>query len=66
MDSLEKFYWHFGIREGGSDTADNIDAKFFIENYASLVRESLQNSLDAQADETKPVVVTRMFVTTSK
>lgn len=61
MDSLEKFYWHFGIREGGSDTADNIDAKFFIENYASLVRESLQNSLDAQADETKPVVVTYKF-----
>lgn len=61
MESLDNFYWHFGIREGGSDTADNIDAKFFIENYASLVRESLQNSLDAQLDEKQPVVVTYKF-----
>lgn len=58
---MEHFYWHFGVREGGSDTADNIDAKFFTENYASLVRESLQNSLDAQADETKPVTVSYQF-----
>ncbi len=58
---MENFYWHFGIREGGSDTADNIDAKFFTESFASLVRESLQNSLDAQSDETKPVTVTYKF-----
>lgn len=58
---MEDFYWHFGVREGGSDTADNIDAKFFIQDYASLVRESLQNSLDVQADESKPVVVTYRF-----
>lgn len=61
MERLDNFYWHFGIREGGSDTADNIDAKFFIDNYASLVRESLQNSLDAQLDGEKPVVVTYRF-----
>ncbi len=61
MGNMENFKWHFGVREGGSDTADNIDAKFFTENYASLVRESLQNSLDAQADETKPVTVTYRF-----
>lgn len=61
MASMEKFKWHFGAREGGSDTADNIDAKFFTENYASLVRESLQNSLDAQSDETNPVTVTYKF-----
>ena len=58
---MEDFYWHFGVREGGSDTADNIDAKFFIQDYASLVRESLQNSLDVQAEESKPVVVTYRF-----
>ena len=61
MESLNNFHWHFGVREGGSDTADNIDAKFFVENYASLVRESLQNSLDAQLDENIPVVVTYRF-----
>ena len=61
MGNMDDYYWHFGIREGGSDTADNIDAKFFNEDYASLVRESLQNSLDVQEDETKPVVVTYRF-----
>lgn len=61
MGGINDYYWHFGIREGGSDTADNIDAKFFTEDYASLVRESLQNSLDVQDDETKPVVVTYRF-----
>lgn len=61
MDSINNYYWHFGIREGGSDTADNIDAKFFTEDYASLVRESLQNSLDVQDDETNPVIVTYRF-----
>lgn len=61
MDIMEQFKWHFGVREGGSDTADNIDAKFFTDKYASLVRESLQNSLDAQDDETKPVTVTYRF-----
>lgn len=61
MVNLDNFYWHFGVREGGSDTADNIDAKFFTENWASLVRESLQNSLDAQADEAHPVVVSYHF-----
>ena len=60
---MEDFFWHFGVREGGSDTADNIDAKFFIDNYASLVRESLQNSLDAQADPTQPVRVSYKFGT---
>lgn len=58
---MDNFNWHFGVREGGSDTADNIDAKFFTENYASLVRESLQNSLDAQYDESKPITVTYRF-----
>ena len=61
MENMDDYYWHFGIREGGSDTADNIDAKFFTEDYASLVRESLQNSLDVQEDETKPVVVSYRF-----
>jgi len=61
MNGMNYFNWHFGIREGGSDTSDNIDAKFFTENYASLVRESLQNSLDAQSDETQPVVVIYRF-----
>ena len=61
MNGMDYFNWHFGIREGGSDTSDNIDAKFFTENYASLVRESLQNSLDAQSDEAQPVVVTYRF-----
>lgn len=61
MENMNNFKWHFGIREGGSDTADNIDAKFFTDKYASLIRESLQNSLDAQDDETKPVTVTYRF-----
>lgn len=58
---MENHYWHFGTREGGSDTADNIDAKFFTEDYTSLVRESLQNSLDEQADENQPVIVSYRF-----
>lgn len=58
---MADFHWHFGRRSGGSDVADNIDAKFFNEDYASLVRESLQNSLDAQANNDEPVVVTFKF-----
>lgn len=58
---MKDFIWHFGVRDGGSDTADNIESKFFIDKYASLVRESLQNSLDAQADSTRPVHVSYRF-----
>lgn len=61
MATMNDFFWHFGERHGGADIADNIDAKFFTERYASLVRESLQNSLDAQADKNKPVVVKYSF-----
>lgn len=50
--------WHFK-EEGGRDIGPNdpIDEKFKGQPYYSIVREALQNSLDAVDDENLPVTV---------
>lgn len=47
--------WHFAPRYGGEDTADNAVGKFFRDPFASLVRESIQNSLDVAFNDSEPV-----------
>ena len=54
--------WHFDYR-GGQDQGPN-DAKsitFRKDSTAALVRESIQNSLDAVYDVTQPVEVVFRF-----
>lgn len=49
--------WHFG-KEGGRDRGASLLSQEFGRNsYYSFVRESIQNSLDAVNDESKPVRV---------
>lgn len=59
MSSSEKnCCWHFAKKTGGRDEGPNsATASMFKNGYSSLVRESIQNSLDAVYDETKPVKV---------
>lgn len=55
--------WHFSPQNGGVDRGPN-DAKgtIFVKTpYKSLVRESIQNSLDAAIDDTNPVRVAFRF-----
>lgn len=59
--SSANYSWHFGLRSGGEDKADSVVGKFFKEQYASLVRESIQNSLDVANDPTQPVTMTFKF-----
>ena len=59
--------WHFDPR-GGQDQGPN-DAKsiaFRKDSTAALVRESIQNSLDAVYDITKPVEVVFRFKKVTK
>ena len=46
-------------KNGGTGTADNIAGKLFMNDYAPLVRESIQNSLDVAVQD--PVIVTFKF-----
>jgi hypothetical protein len=54
--------WHFKA-EGGRDVGPNdpVDEKFKGQPYYSIVREAIQNSLDAVDDENKPVKVDFSF-----
>jgi len=54
--------WHFK-EEGGRDVGPNdpVDEKFKGQPYYSIVRESIQNSLDAVKDENNPVIVVFNF-----
>lgn len=50
--------WHFDPQTGQDEGPnDALTQNFKKSPYVSLIRESIQNSLDAVADETKPVVV---------
>lgn len=54
--------WHFG-NEGGRDVGynDPLETNFLKHPYISIVRESIQNSLDVVADETQPVRIEYSF-----
>ena len=55
--------WHFAPQEGGREDGPN-DAmmqNFKASPYKALVREAVQNSLDAVLDSTKPVRVEFTF-----
>lgn len=61
MSIAEKYCkWNFAPRVGGIDQGPNeaIADIFKKLQYASLVRESIQNSLDAAKNEDEPVIVT--------
>ena len=49
--------WHFAEQLGGADVGPNdpMSENFKKTPYASLIRESVQNLLDAVKDTTKPV-----------
>lgn len=51
--------WHFAEQTGGTDIGPNdaMSQIFKKDKYRALVRESIQNSLDAVYDNTKPVEV---------
>ena len=51
--------WHFAKREGDGDNGPNsaMSQNFVQFPCSALIRESIQNSLDAILDTTKPVVV---------
>ena len=55
--------WHFARQLGGSDSGPNeaMGENFKKTPYASLVREAIQNSLDAVDDESIPVTVCFQF-----
>ena len=57
---MDRYKWVFK-QNGGTATADNIAGKLFLNDYAPLVRESIQNSLDAAVDKNKPVKVIYKF-----
>src|SRR5690554_2188768 len=54
--------WHFKL-EGGRDVGPNdpVDEKFKGQPYYSIVREAIQNSLDAIDNENEPVKVDFSF-----
>lgn len=49
--------WHFGLESGREQLSDPMSDHFRDDLYTSLVRESIQNSLDAAADNPDPVRV---------
>ena len=55
--------WYFAEALGGQDQGPNeaMSETFKKLPYASLVRESIQNSIDAQLDKNQPVVVSFEF-----
>lgn len=58
MSSVEKnCRWHFATFSGGREDGPNepMQENFKKTPYASLIRESIQNSLDVCLDNTKPV-----------
>lgn len=57
---MERYKWVFK-ENGGTANADNIAGKLFLNDYAPLVRESIQNSLDAAISKTEPVKVVYRF-----
>lgn len=65
MNNAEKHcQWHFAQSLGGQEQGpkDAVGETFKKEKYESLVRESIQNSLDVASDvEGKPVIVSFMF-----
>ncbi len=59
--------WHFAQSLGGLDQGPNdaMGENFKKDPYESLVREAIQNSIDAQADPNVPVIVTFSFKKTT-
>jgi len=59
--------WHFAKSLGGQDQGPNdaMGENFKKAPYDSLVREAIQNSIDAQADPDVPVIVTFGFKKTT-
>lgn len=57
---MNRYKWVFK-ENGGTANADNIAGKLFLNDYAPLVRESIQNSLDAAISKTEPVKVIYKF-----
>lgn len=59
--------WHFAQSLGGQDQGPNdaMGENFKKSPFDSLVREAIQNSIDAQADPDKPVVVSFNFKSTN-
>ena len=55
--------WYFADQPNGQEVGPNnaMEQSFKNHPYASLVRESIQNSLDAVLDESQPVVVKFSF-----
>ena len=51
--------WYFADQPNGQEVGPNnaMEQSFKKHPYASLVRESIQNSLDAVLDKSQPVVV---------
>lgn len=56
--------WYFADQPNGQEVGPNnaMEQSFKNHPYASLVRESIQNSLDAVLDESQPVVVKFSFM----
>ena len=64
MSEYEKnCQWHFAEQLGGADIGPNeaMSENFKKNRYASLIRESIQNSLDAVDDVNEPVTVSFQF-----
>lgn len=57
---MDRYHWSFK-KNGGTGNADNIAGKLFYSDYTPLVRESIQNSLDAAVSDKTPVIVTYRF-----
>lgn len=58
---MDRYHWFFR-ENGGTANADNIAGKIFSNDFSPLVRESIQNSLDAAITGLKqPVIVTYRF-----
>ena len=56
--------WYFADQPNGQEVGPNnaMEQSFKSHPYASLVRESIQNSLDAVLDKSEPVVVKFTFM----
>ena len=67
MSAVEKnCRWYFAKSLGGQDQGPNdaMSENFKKVPFEAIVRESVQNSLDAKAYEDKPVIVTFKFKST--